>query len=113
MTLIPTKYQKLNISVVFVDSDEIERLNREYRDSKGPTDVLSFNIDEEINEVYVCPGFIYQSYRGKNFQEEILRMVVHGILHIYGHDHKGKFVTLTKDSEDMFKIQEKILNSIL
>lgn len=40
-------------------------------------------------------------------------MIIHGILHIYGYDHKQKFDMLKEDSEEMFKKQEKLLNKII
>ncbi|HRI05449.1 MAG TPA: rRNA maturation RNase YbeY [Candidatus Dojkabacteria bacterium] len=113
LTHLPRNYQKLDISVVFVNRKKIKELNKEFRDIDKPTDVLSFQIDENVNEIYICPEYIYASYRGKMFEEEILRMIVHGVLHIYGLDHKGKFDHLRADSEEMFKVQEDILHKIM
>lgn len=91
----------------------MKRLNSEFRKVDEATDVLSFNIDDDSNEVYICPSYIYRRYRGGKFMEEILRMIVHGILHIHGLDHIEKFDILKSDSEDMFKKQEEILNNII
>lgn len=90
----------------------MRELNKEYRGINKATDVLSFNIDNDSNEVYICPSYIYKSYRGDSFRIEVLRMIVHGILHIYGHDHKGYFIENAKENEKMFTEQEKILNMI-
>jgi probable rRNA maturation factor len=98
---------------VFISNKKMMELNSEFRKINEPTDVLSFNIDDENNEVYVSPSYIYSNYRKEKFEEEIVRMIVHGILHIYGFDHKGKFVELGKDSEDMFKEQERIIDNIM
>ncbi|KKR06352.1 MAG: hypothetical protein UT34_C0001G0392 [candidate division WS6 bacterium GW2011_GWF2_39_15] len=91
----------------------MRKINKEYRKVNEPTDVLSFNIDETINEIYICPSYIYKRYRGRNFIIEVYRMIIHGLLHIYGFDHKGKFDKLEKDSEEMFQLQETILNKAM
>lgn len=101
------------IDVVFNSSEEMENLNKEYRQKEGPTDVLSFNIEENVNEIYICPGYIQTNFKGDTFFEEIVRCIIHGVLHINGYDHEGKFVQLEEDSEEMFKIQEKVLNKVL
>jgi ssRNA-specific RNase YbeY (16S rRNA maturation enzyme) len=64
-----------------------------------------------VGEVYICPEYISQAYSGRDLGVEILRCIVHGILHLAGEDHKGNF---TGDrTEPMFEKQEEMLDSIL
>lgn len=102
------------LSIVFIDEEYIHMLNREYRSIDSVTDVLSFNIDSKplIGEVYICPDFIKSDIEF-DLQEEILRCVVHGFLHILGYDHKDKFNEKNYKQEDMFVKQENILQNIL
>ena len=102
--------QDININVVFVKEKEIKRLNREYRKKNFVTDVLSFNLDN-IGEIYICPKFVGRTFKKNNLREEILRLCIHGILHLLGYEHKGKFEE--GNTEEIFEIQEDKLKKLL
>ena len=101
------------INIVFVDEKEMQRLNKEYRNVDDVTDVLSFNLDAEgfLGEIYICPKYVKKTV--ENYEEEIIRLIVHGILHLLGFEHKTKLDDISKQKEDMFVKQEKILENIL
>ena len=101
------------INVIFVDEKEMQRLNKEYRNVDDVTDVLSFNLDAEgfLGEIYICPKYVKKTV--ENYEEEIIRLIVHGILHLLGFEHKTKLDDISKQKEDMFVKQEKILENIL
>lgn len=101
------------INVVFVDEKEMQRLNKEYRNINDVTDVLSFNLDAEgfLGEIYICPEYIEKTV--EKYEEELLRVIVHGILHLLGFEHKAKLDDISKQKEDMFVKQEEILENIL
>lgn len=97
------------ITLVFVDEEEIIRLNA-YRNSQGPTDVLSFKYDlpELKGEIYVCPSYVKNNASEFKvpFNQELLRVCIHGLLHVCGYDHekdKGK-------AKIMFEKQESYLS---
>jgi len=96
-----------DINIVFVNSEYIQDLNMEYRDIDAPTDVLSFNISKNSGEIYICPEYIYESFQGDEFEEEILRLIIHGTLHILGYDHRESLNC--SPNEDMFLKQEELL----
>ena len=102
-----TSFEYLNI--VFVTPEYIQDLNRQYRDIDAPTDVLSFKISEDGNsaEIYICPEYVYSSFQGEEFEEEILRLIIHGTLHILGYDHRESLND--SPNEEMFVIQEELL----
>ena len=102
-----TSFEYLNI--VFVTPEYIQDLNRQYRDIDAPTDVLSFKISEDGNsaEIYICPEYVYSSFQGEEFEEEILRLIIHGTLHILGYDHKESLND--SPNEEMFVKQEELL----
>ena len=83
------------VNLIFTTDHHIRRLNKDFRNKNKPTDVLSFNFEKrsELNAVF---GEIYVSAETAKRQahedattlnEEILRLVCHGLLHLLGYDH--------------------------
>ncbi len=103
------------VNIIFVKQDFIHDLNIKYRNVDSITDVLSFNIDMDnmLGEVYVCPEYIVSARPEIDLKEEVLRLIIHGILHLLGHDHTVELNDSTKDIEEMFVKQEKILENVL
>jgi probable rRNA maturation factor len=91
-----------HVAVSFVDAERISALNAEHRGKAGPTDVLSFPIDEadvdvigprELGDVVICPPHT----------EDIREAIVHGALHLVGMDHEV-------DDGEMLTVQAEILS---
>ncbi len=98
-----------DVSIIFTDIEYIQELNSRYRGIEAPSDVLSFNLSQKGcgGEIYICPRYIYTFFKGDAFEEEILRLIIHGTLHILGYDHSQ---SLDEDpNEEMFKLQEELL----
>jgi probable rRNA maturation factor len=89
------------LTLTFVDRDEMAMLNVEHMGKQGPTDVLSFPLDSLdddtlglpgpslLGDVVVCPavaGEAAPTHAG-TIDDELALLVVHGILHVLGHDH--------------------------
>ena len=83
------------LSLSFVDEDEIAELHERYLDEPGPTDVLSFPLDEGdvdedgvrvLGDVVIAPS-VAERNRPDDRDAELRLLVVHGILHLLGHDH--------------------------
>jgi len=113
------KRDNWELSVLFCGDMTISGLNAKYRNKAEATDILSFNMGDTIQEggktVYL-PGDIIISLDtlGKNaeyFQipqdEELRRLLIHGILHLDGMDHKS-----SNKNEPMLVLQEDILNRL-
>ena len=103
------------ISIAFVTGAAMRRLNRTRRGIDRTTDVLSFFLgaaegDAVNGEVVLCyPYLKAQAQRvGVSVREEVIRMLVHGILHLAGYDHETK-----KDAGVMFPIQERMVAEFL
>ena len=93
--------QRCEISVTFVDLDEIHELNKQYRGVDSPTDVLSFpqfdDLEEELPEVgEICLGDVViceEKAReqaeefGHSFERELVYLFTHSVLHLLGYDH--------------------------
>ena len=100
--------QKANtvVNVIFISEKEMKKLNKDFKNSNESTDVLSFDISDDLAEIYICPEYIKKN--SSDFEVEIVRMIIHGVLHIIGYEHKGYFDEQNV-KEEMFKIQEKYL----
>jgi probable rRNA maturation factor len=91
-----------HVAVEFVGAARIAELNREWRGKDGPTDVLSFPVDEdgqiglpptlrELGDVVICP----------EYTTDLVEAVVHGALHLTGMDHET-------DEGEMLALQAEI-----
>ncbi|HBV88119.1 rRNA maturation RNase YbeY [Desulfosporosinus sp.] len=115
--------KEAEVSLMLVDDQRIHTLNREYRGVDRPTDVLSFALQEEmedepeIEEEDEMLGDIVISIErardqaeeyGHSFEREIVYLAVHGTLHLLGFDHEeenGKQEMRTKEEEVMAKLK--------
>lgn len=87
------------LTLTFVDDDEIAELNEQHLGKQGPTDVLSFPLDEPaavggpvpvlLGDVVIAPAVAERQCadHAGTFDDEIALLVVHGVLHVLGHDH--------------------------
>jgi probable rRNA maturation factor len=98
------------LSLSFVDPEEMAELHATYMNEEGPTDVLSFALDEDdrdedgvrlLGDVVIAPAIA-----GRNNPDdpaaELRLLVVHGILHLLGHDHEDE-----GERAAMWAIQER------
>lgn len=104
------------ISVALVGDGEIAALNEEYLDHEGPTDVISFHLHDPgeppLGDVYV--GVDQAARQAAGFgapaDEEVLRLAVHGTLHVLGYEHpEGE----DRADSPMFARQEMLLRDFL
>lgn len=106
------------LSFAFVSARAMARLNREHVGHAGPTDVISFGFVRAaadapvVGDIYICPEVARENARanGCGVREELLRLVVHGTLHVLGHDHP---VDEGRTSSDMWRTQERLLRRAL
>jgi probable rRNA maturation factor len=107
---------EVELSLLFVDEETIAELNARFMDAEGPTDVLAFPIDDPVvagrwpdastsgpdredpepgdlplllGDVVVCPAVAERQApeHAGSYDDEIALLVVHGVLHVLGHDH--------------------------
>jgi len=106
------------LSITFVGRATMSQLNKRYLGHHGPTDVISFALasvgkrDAVVGDVYICAEVARDNARkqGISAGEELLRLVVHGTLHVLGHDHpRGEARTTSR----MWRKQERILSRVL
>lgn len=113
--------RKGNISVHIVGDKRIREINKIYRAKDKVTDVISFAIEEgenicdfldekDLGDIFICANQIRLQAKENNIseKEEMIRMLVHGVLHILGYDHMQEV-----DAKKMFALQEKFVKKIL
>jgi len=112
------------ISLAFVGKEEIKKLNKKFRKKNKPTDVLSFNLKEKgyLGEIIICPEVVRENAEKYEvpFKSELLKVFVHGILHLCGYDHpdeiedprQGRDEKSEKEAEEMEAKQEKYLSKV-
>jgi probable rRNA maturation factor len=110
------------ISVALADDALVHRLNRDYRGKDKPTNVLSFPLlDEEggmqegdgapilLGDVILAHETVAREAReqGKTFEEHVVHLVVHGVLHLLGYDHETD-----EDAVRMERLEARILDGL-
>ena len=103
---------ELNIRIV--GEDEMSQLHVKWMDLPGPTDVLSFPMDELkpnsksegpgiVGDIVLCPDFAEKNGK-QSLEMELELLTVHGVLHLLGFDHE-----IIEEEKAMFKLQDDLL----
>ena len=106
------------LSIAFVSSRVIAQMNRRHLGHSGATDVISFPLPSRAKgeplagDVYIAPDVARSNAREQNVpvREEIARLVVHGTLHVLGHDHPEERGRL---ASPMWRRQETLLADLV
>ncbi|UYN84076.1 MAG: rRNA maturation RNase YbeY [Microcella sp.] len=114
-------HRDAELAIVLVDEAAIEQLHVQWMDEPGPTDVLSFPMDELrpgsddeptppglLGDIVLCPQVAMQQAEaaGHSTLDEILLLTTHGLLHLLGFDHAEP-----DEEKEMFGVQRDILVS--
>ncbi len=111
--------QNVLFSIIFVGNEEIQAINKKYRNIDRVTDVISFAFEDNeveqeelrvLGDIYICiPKMMEQAKEyGHIEKRELSFLVVHGLLHLLGYDHMlGK-----EEEKEMFSKQDLILNQV-
>ena len=110
------------VSISFVSQERIRELNRDYRSKDESTDILSFVQEEDsedfffsskdepiLGDLVISLTDMFQNceYFKVSKENELIRLIVHGFLHLNGHDHQTN-----SDDEPMLTLQEEIVKYI-
>lgn len=107
--------EQCDLNVLLVDEAEMIDLHVKWMGEPGPTDVLSFPMDELrpnskeigiLGDIVLCPSIakVQAADAGHSFSHELSILSVHGLLHIVGYDHAN-----LEDEKRMFDLQESIV----
>jgi rRNA maturation RNase YbeY len=104
------------LDIVFCGDRKISELNMEWFDRDGPTDVIAFNLSEDSDDTSILDGELYidlhQAVRqapqfDATLDEEIRRLIIHGVLHLAGYTDTGS----PEEAERMLERQESYVVS--
>ena len=116
-------HPQAELSILFVTTDTMSELHERWMDEPGPTDVLSFPMDEMrpgtpgedpvegmLGDIVLCPEVAAAQARtaGHSTAEELLLLTTHGILHLLGYDHAEP-----EEEKEMFALQRRLLLTFL
>ena len=118
----PKKYKFLNkkvsFSLLLSNNKNIQKLNKIFRKKNKPTDILSFPLTKKVKiskqtylgDIIISYNFINKpkSLNKKLFNEKLIKIFIHGFLHLLSFDHKKN-----KDYLKMFKEEEQIYKSVI
>lgn len=110
------KLENVEFNVIFVDSNTIHEINKNYRKVDRVTDVISFALEDNetieldhrvLGDIYICVEKAEEQAKeyGHSFLRELAFLTIHGFLHLLGYDHMEK-----EEEKVMFQKQEDILN---
>ena len=102
-----------SLSIAFVRPSAIAAINRKHLGHAGPTDVISFPLAAAAGaplggDIYICPDVAARNAvaHGAALREEVARLVVHGVLHVLGHEHPED---AGRERSAMWRRQEALL----
>jgi len=116
-------HPQTELSIMLVGTEVMTELHAQWMDEPGPTDVLSFPMDELrpgrdgdvtpaglLGDVVLCPEVAAGQARaaGHSTAEELLLLTTHGILHLLGYDHAEP-----EEEKEMFALQRQLLLTFL
>ena len=107
---------KVELSIVLVSDAQIKRLNKLYRNKDKPTDVLSFPIGEKVKGWLILGDIVISvdtakrqaKELGYSLEEELKRLLVHGLVHLLGYDHELG----GEEEKKFFELEELVLKGL-
>ncbi|MCI4458800.1 MAG: rRNA maturation RNase YbeY [Thermocrinis sp.] len=107
---------KVELSIALVSDVQIKRLNKLYRNKDKPTDVLSFPIGEKVEDWLILGDIVISvdtarrqaQELGHSLEEELKRLLVHGLVHLLGYDHELG----GEEEKKFFELEEFVLRRL-
>jgi probable rRNA maturation factor len=114
-------HKDADVAIVLVDEAAMEELHVQWMGESGPTDVLSFPMDELrpgteggeesegiLGDIVLCPAVAVAQAQtaGHSLMDELHLLTIHGLLHLLGFDH-----AIPQEEKEMFGLQAQILES--
>ncbi len=114
--LLIVERENTEINIHITNDDEIRKLNKKYRKKDKPTDVLSFPINEFIEDIWIAGDIVISldtakkqaKIFGYNTKEELKRLLVHGFVHLLGYDHEKGM----EEEKKFYELEKSILQKL-
>lgn len=104
--LLRTEKKKASVNVILCDNATQRELNRKYRKLDCVTDVLSFALNEPglLGEIYIAEEHVKKQAPayGNSYYKELKRVLVHGLLHLCGYNHRTASERKAMREREMF-----------
>lgn len=103
------------VNLKITDTDEITNLNNTYRAKNKSTNVLSFvnddvskDITNNLGDIAICYEYVDKEAKdeGKNLDDHLIHMLVHGLYHILGYDHENNEGASVMEAKEINKLKE-------
>jgi probable rRNA maturation factor len=118
LALRSIRRSRATVTLVFTDDEEIRFLNRTYRKHDRATDVLSFHLQQlegeddpaaaafgfNLGDIVISVETARRRFPGRRLPRELERLAVHGLCHLFGHDHHRP-----RQAQAMFALQNRLL----
>lgn len=96
------------VNLIFVGEKKMAEMNESWKGGNGATDVLSFNYEDGVGEIYICVKVAEKYAREKslNVRDEILFLFAHGLLHLAGYTHENdkKFEVMMRKGRELLAL---------
>lgn len=111
------KKKNSEVSVHLIGDKKIKKINADYRAKDKVTDVLAFAMQEgkqmdekDLGDIFISIPQVKRQAKEQKilYREELVRILVHGVLHLNGFDHMNE-----KDKKEMFGLQEKMVKKLV
>jgi probable rRNA maturation factor len=114
---IANKVTTKDVELIFVKEQEIKELNKTYRNTNRPTDVLSFRVEapfvDLLGSIVICTKKAKEAATkyGHTQEEEIKLLFIHGLLHLIGYDHEKEDLMREKEKEliELFSLPKSLI----
>ena len=128
LSLFPKKYKfkkkNISFSLLLSDNKKIKELNKKFRKKNNSTDILSFPLNKKINKNKLYLGDIIISYQfmnkpksinNLNFKKKVIKIFIHGFLHLLGYDHlrEKDYIKMYNEELKIFKLVDRKIDKII
>ncbi len=128
LSLFPKKYKfkkkNISFSLLLSDNKKIKELNKKFRKKNKSTDILSFPLNKKINKNKLYLGDIIISYQfinkpksinNLNFKKKVIKIFIHGFLHLLGYDHlrEKDYIKMYNEELKIFKLVDRKIDKII
>jgi probable rRNA maturation factor len=98
--------QKYDLSLTFISKKEIHSINKKYRKVDSPTDILSFPLNKDSGEIFICQEIAKKKAPAfeRKYDNFLSFLFIHGLVHLKGYDHGDEMEKIERKYRKIFNI---------